>query len=161
MRKAREQADELYRSSRRETEAVLKELRKMKTDFDAKQLQQAAEEARKKLQKSFASEAPVPEGEPLTAKTAKVGQTVFLKTLGKDGTITAVNGNEVTVQIGILKTTVKAKDCMLRLKTASPCAAKPKATLRKKTSAKNARALHTSSLCKKASARAPKLTYAA
>ena len=155
MRKAREQADELYRSSRRETEAVLKELRKMKTDFDAKQLQQAAEEARKKLQKSFASEAPVPEGEPLTAKTAKVGQTVFLKTLGKDGTITAVNGNEVTVQIGILKTTVKAKDCIAMR------AAKPKATLRKKTSAKNARALHTSSLCKKASARAPRLTCAA
>ena len=41
-----------------------------------------------------------------------MGQTVFLKTLGKDGTITAVNGNEVTVQIGILKTTVKAKDCI-------------------------------------------------
>ena len=112
LRKAREQADELYRSSRRETEAVLKELRKMKTDFDAKQLQAAAEAARKKLQKSFAAETPVPEGEPLTPQTAKAGQTVFLKSLGKDGTIIAVNGSEVTVQIGILKTTVKAKDCI-------------------------------------------------
>ena len=111
LRKAREQADELYRS-RRETEAVLKELRKMKTDFDAKQLQAAAEAARKKLQKSFAAETPVPEGEPLTPQTAKAGQTVFLKSLGKDGTIIAVNGSEVTVQIGILKTTVKAKDCI-------------------------------------------------
>ena len=56
----------------------------MKTDFDAKQLQAAAEAARKKLQKSFAAETPVPEGEPLTPQTAKAGQTVFLKSLGKD-----------------------------------------------------------------------------
>ena len=54
----------------------------------------------------------MPEGEPLTPQTAKAGQTVFLKSLGKDGTIIAVNGSEVTVQIGILKTTVKAKDCI-------------------------------------------------
>lgn len=96
----------------------------------------------------------MPEGEPLTPQTAKAGQTVFLKSLGKDGTIIAVNGSEVTVQIGILKTTVKAKDCIaMRGKAKSNAAGE--------NFGKNARALHISSLYLKALARAPKLTCAA
>ena len=52
LRKAKEQADEIYRRSRRESEAVLKELRSMKADYDAKKLEEAAEAARKKLNKT-------------------------------------------------------------------------------------------------------------
>ena len=58
----------------------------------------------KKLQKSFAAETPVPEGEPFNAANRKSrADGSFLKSLGKDGTIIAVNGSEVTVQIGIFK----------------------------------------------------------
>ena len=113
LRKAREQADEIYRRSRRESEAVLKELRSMKADFDTKRLEQAAEEARKKLNKTLSEDAPLPEGAPLSAKTAKKGLNVFVVSLGKNGIITDVNGNDVTVQVGILKMTVPAKKGLL------------------------------------------------
>lgn len=113
LRKAREQADEIYRRSRRESESVLKELRSMKADFDTKRLEQAAEEARKKLNKTLSEDAPLPEGAPLSAKTAKKGLNVFVISLGKNGVITDVKGNEVTVQVGILKMTVPASKCLL------------------------------------------------
>ncbi len=113
LRKAREQADDIYRRSRRESEAVLKELRSMKADFDTKRLEKAAEEARKKLNKTFAEETPLPEGAPLTMATAKVGLNVFVPSLGKNGTITSVNGQDVTVQVGILKMNLPAKKCLL------------------------------------------------
>lgn len=113
LRKAREQADEIYRRSRRESEAVLKELRSMKADFDTKRLEQAAEEARKKLNKTLSEDAPLPEGAPLSAKMAKKGLNVFVVSLGKNGIITDINGNDVTVQVGILKMTVPAKKCLL------------------------------------------------
>ena len=107
------QKDDIYRRSRRESEAVLKELRSMKADFDTKRLEQAAEEARKKLNKTLSEDAPLPEGAPLSAKTAKKGLNVFVVSLGKNGIITDVNGNDVTVQVGILKMTVPAKKCLL------------------------------------------------
>ncbi|MDY4921115.1 MAG: endonuclease MutS2 [Phascolarctobacterium sp.] len=113
LRKAREQADEIYRRSRRESEAVLKELRAMKADYDAKKLEEAAEAARKKLNKTLSEDAPLPEGMPLDAKTAKKGLSVHVITLGKAGVITDVKGNEVTVQVGILKMTVPAKSCLV------------------------------------------------
>ena len=85
----------------------------MKADFDTKRLEQAAEEARKKLNKTLSEDAPLPEGAPLSAKTAKKGLNVFVVSLGKNGVITDVNGNDVTVQVGILKMTVPAKKCLL------------------------------------------------
>ncbi len=113
LRKAREQADDIYRSSRRESEAILKELRSMKANFDVKKLEAAAETARKQLNKQFSEEAPLPDGISLSSETAKTGQTVFLPLLHQNGTIISVTGNDVTVQVGILKTTVPAKNCLL------------------------------------------------
>ena len=113
LRKAREQADDIYRRSRRESESILKELRSMKADYDTKRLEKLAEDARKKLNKTLSDDAPLPEGAPLTAQTAKKGLNVFVVSLGKDGIITDVKGNEVTVQVGILKMTVPAKKCLL------------------------------------------------
>lgn len=113
LRKAREQADDIYRRSRRESEAVLKELRSMKADYDSRRLEQAAEAARQKLNKTLSEEAPLPEGTPLTAATAKKGLRVFVASLGKDGVILDAKGNEVTVQVGILKLTVLAGKCLL------------------------------------------------
>ena len=136
LRKAREQADDLYRRSRRETEAVLKELRNMKADLDTKKLQEAAEEARKKLNKSFAEEAPVPEGAPLTPQTAKKGQSVFVTSLGKDGTVVDINGKDVTVQVGILKMSVPMKKCLLT--KAQPISSEPESDKKRRTTNKNA-----------------------
>ncbi len=130
LRKAREQADDIYRRSRRESEAVLKELRSMKADFDTKRLEQAAEEARKKLNKTLSEDAPLPEGAPLTPQVAKVGLNVFVTSLGKNGTIIAVNGNDVTVQVGILKMNVPAKKCLVT--KAQPVSSEPESTKKRK-----------------------------
>lgn len=130
LRKAREQADDIYRRSRRESEAVLKELRSMKADFDTKRLEQAAEEARKKLNKTLSEDAPLPEGAPLTKETAKKGLNVFVTTLGKNGTIIDVNGNDITVQVGILKMNVPAKKCLVT--KAQPVSAEPESTKKRK-----------------------------
>ena len=130
LRKAREQADDIYRRSRRESEAVLKELRSMKADFDTKRLEQAAEEARKKLNKTLSEDAPLPEGAPLTKETAKKGLNVFVTSLGKNGTIIAVNGNDVTVQVGILKMNVTAKKCLVT--KAQPVSTEPESTKKRK-----------------------------
>lgn len=113
LRKAREKADDIYRRSRRESEAVLKELRSLKADYDTKRLEQAAEAARKKLDKHFSLDEPVPEGQPLTAQIAKKGLNVFVLSLRKNGVIMAVSGNEVTVQVGILKINVTVSQCIL------------------------------------------------
>ena len=130
LRKAREQADDIYRRSRRESEAVLKELRSMKADFDTKRLEQAAEEARKKLNKTLSEDAPLPEGAPLTKETAKKGLNVFVTSLGKNGTIIDVNGNDVTVQVGILKMNVPAKKCLVT--KAQPISAEPESNKKRK-----------------------------
>ena len=61
----------------------------------------------------MSEDAPLPEGAPLTAKTAKKGLNVFVISLGKNGVITDVKGNEVTVQVGILKMNVPAAKCLL------------------------------------------------
>ncbi|MBR5486852.1 MAG: Smr/MutS family protein, partial [Phascolarctobacterium sp.] len=130
LRKAREQADDIYRRSRRESEAVLKELRSMKADFDTKRLEQAAEEARKKLNKTLSEDAPLPEGAPLTKETAKKGLNVFVTILGKNGTIIDVNGNDVTVQVGILKMNVPAKKCLVT--KAQPVSTEPESSKKRK-----------------------------
>lgn len=113
LRKAREQADEIYRNSRREAEEIMKDLRAMKKDFDAEKINILAEEARKKLGKSFdLGDKPAPEGKPLLAETAKPGQIVYLSSLAQNGTIVEVDGNNVVVQIGSMKTTVPIKKCL-------------------------------------------------
>ena len=113
LRKAKEEADEIYRASRRETEAVLKELRSLKNDFDAKKLQEFAAKAKEKLSVQFAVDAIVPEGSPLTLSTAKEGQSVFVKTFGKNGVITSVNSKDVSVRMGALRLNIKPEQCIL------------------------------------------------
>lgn len=130
LRKAREQADDIYRRSRRESEAVLKELRSMKADFDTKKLEAAAEAARKKLNKQLSEDAPLPEGTPLTAKAAKKGLNVFVTSLGKNGVITDVGSSDVTVQVGILKMTVPASKCLVT--KAQPVSAEPEGAKKRK-----------------------------
>ena len=113
MRKAKEQADEIYRNSRRETEAVLKELRSYKGDFDTKKLQEIAESARKKLNVQLSGEVVVPEGKPLTFDTAKVGQSVFVTTVGKNGKVVSINSKDISVNVGVLRMNVKPEQCIL------------------------------------------------
>ena len=113
LRKAKEEADGIYRHSRREAEAVLKELRSLKSDYDTKKLEAAAEAARSKLDKHFDTSLPLPDGTALTLENVHVGQTVYVKSLHKQGNILDFTDKEVTVAVGILKMTLPYKDCLL------------------------------------------------
>ncbi len=113
LRKAREQADEIYRSSRREAEIILKELRAHKKVFDEKELQRLTEMARTSLYKDFSVDQELPEGQPLTMEKAQPGQNVFVKSLGKNGRILTKNAHDVTIQMGILRMNLAAEDCIL------------------------------------------------
>ncbi|MDD4320613.1 MAG: endonuclease MutS2 [Acidaminococcaceae bacterium] len=125
LRKAREEADALYRNSRKESSAILKELRAMKNLVDTAKVEELAEMARKGLNKSFALEGkPVPEGQGLAAGNAAVGKKVYLKTLGQSGVIAEINGAQVIVQVGVMRTTVAMKNCLLLPEGSQ--AAKPK-----------------------------------
>lgn len=113
LRKARNQADEIYRNSRREAEAVLKELRSLKADIDVRSLEVKAEEARKKLNKHLSQAEPLPEGTPLNAETARSGMQVLVTALRKNGTVVEVKGKDVLVSIGAMKMIVPLKQCLL------------------------------------------------
>ena len=113
LRKARYQADEIYRTSRREAETVIKELRSLKADMDVKALQAKAEEARKRLDKHLSLDEPLPEGTQLTPDNARSGMTVLVKTLRKNGTVLEVKGKDALVSVGVLKMTVPLAQCLL------------------------------------------------
>lgn len=114
LRKAREEADELYRTSRRETEAILKELRAMKKNADMAQIEAMAAKSRAGLNKSFALEGKErPDGKVLNVANAAVGQRVYLTTLGQTGVIDVIDGKQVSVRVGSMKTMVPMKNCIL------------------------------------------------
>lgn len=113
LRKARNQADEIYRNSRREAEAVLKELRSLKADIDVRSLEVKAEEARKKLNKHLSQAEPLPEGTPLNAETARSGMQVLVTALRKNGTVVEVKGKDALVSIGAMKMIVPLEQCLL------------------------------------------------
>lgn len=114
LRKAREQADELFRNARRESTSILKELRANQNLVESAKVEQLAELSRKVLNKNFSIDGkPLPEGQGLTSGNAAVGKKIYVKKLGQSGTITSINGNEVTVRIGIMKMNLHMKDCLL------------------------------------------------
>lgn len=134
LRKAREQADELYRNARRESTSILKELRANQDMVESRKVEQLAELSRKVLNKNFSIDGkPLPEGQGLTSGNAAVGKKVYVKKIGQSGTIVALNGKEVTVRIGIMKMNLKLKDCLL-LKEAPSQPRSTHRTLKKSTS---------------------------
>lgn len=114
LRKAREEANEIYRKARREAEEIMKELRTVKKEHDYAKMKELAEEVKKKLGKSFDfASVPPPEGTALTKENANSGQIVYVPTLAQNGTILEINGDNVLVRIGPMKTTLPLKKCLL------------------------------------------------
>ncbi|HIU64034.1 MAG TPA: endonuclease MutS2 [Candidatus Avacidaminococcus intestinavium] len=112
LRKAREEADEIYREAKRETTSVLKELKTLKNEFNAEKYERMAREAKEKLTRSFDfSLMEQPPGERLQKNKIQVGQSVYLPSLAQRGVITEVVGEMVTVQVGMMKTTVPLEKC--------------------------------------------------
>ena len=114
LRKAREDADDIYRDARRESTSILKELRANKNLVDDAKIEELATLTRQGLNKSFALEGkPVPEGQGLTVGNAALGKHIYVKKIGQKGIIDAINGNNIIVAIGSMKMTLPMKDCLL------------------------------------------------
>ena len=116
MRKAREDARRLMEQTRRESEAILSDLKRMKKAASAPDADTAA--IRRRLEKSVDS---LSEGltqkvdNPLPPKTVKPGDRVQILTLGQEGVVLAPpdGKGEVQLQAGIMK--FKAHLSQLRL----------------------------------------------
>ena len=116
IRKAREQSAAMVRRTRRESEAIIKELKEQFDDQGIKRRQQAIQDARAKLNEAFEKARPgimtqKGVGEAVNLKTIRPGDSVYVKKLDQKGTVLAVDGRELLVQIGSLHTKVKASAC--------------------------------------------------
>lgn len=118
LNRAKKKADDIYRRSRREAESVIKNLKQLKQEQESNlDLKKVMDESRKKLDKHWNINEPLPKGTRLTPETAEKGMKVFVKNLRQEATILEVEGKEVTVAIGVLKMTLPVKNCILTKET--------------------------------------------
>ena len=116
LRKAREESAALVRRTRRESEEVIKDLKEQFNDQGIKKWQQVIQESRDQLKEASSR---VRSGivvdktyrQRVDLASLAAGDTVYVLSLGQKGTVLAVDGNELTVQLGSMKMTVKASAC--------------------------------------------------
>lgn len=116
IRKAREQSAAMVRRTRRESEEIIEKLKEQYDDQGVRRRQQAIQEARQKLNEAYANSRPgiMAEkgvGKPLDLKSLQVGDIVYVKTLAEKGAVVEIRGKEITVQLGGLRSKVKASSC--------------------------------------------------
>ena len=116
IRKAKEKSAAMIRQTRRESEAVIKDLKEQFDDQGIRARQQAIAEARAKINE--ASEKARPGimaqkgvGQKIDVKKLLPGDVIYVKKLDQKGTVIEVQGKELTVQLGSLRTKVKASGC--------------------------------------------------
>lgn len=124
LRKAREEAAGLIRQTRRETESLIRELKDQFSIMEEKKCQQTIQQVRKQLQQSMSAFTGLEQqsvGQDLKSidlGTLKIGDEVYIATLGQYGTVLSIGTSDLTVQAGILKMNVSASDCRIGKKGA-------------------------------------------
>ncbi|MBP1764870.1 MAG: mutS2, partial [Firmicutes bacterium] len=122
-KKARDEAANLIRQTRREAESLIRELKEQFAVSEEKQRQNKIQQIRKRLQQRTGAliglEHPAIDADmkPVDLKAVKPGDEVYVATLGKNGNILSVGADDLTVQIGILKMSVSANDCLTSKKS--------------------------------------------
>lgn len=116
LRKTKEQCATLLRRTRRESEEIIKELKAQFNDQGIKKRQETIDLSRQKLKGKLdkvndPGDDPNKPGEAVDIKTIAIGDVVYVNKLRQKGTVSAINGKELTVQLGSLKMNIKAKDC--------------------------------------------------
>jgi mutS2 family protein len=116
MHKAREEANNIVREARRSAEETIKSLKDQFDDHGVKERRKAIQEARERLDGAYI-QGDVPRnevhGKPVRPNEVRVGDMICIKSLAQEGTVLAVQGNELTVQVGGLRTIVKMSACTL------------------------------------------------
>lgn len=108
--KAQEEAQNLKRSIRIEGEQIIKELKSQFSEGDKQKRQDAITQARKSIAGVQIPEAPTDERRRIEAKEVVEGMPVFVDSLGQLGTVLAVQGKRVQVDVNGLTATVKLAD---------------------------------------------------
>ena len=124
IRKAKDKSAALIRQTRRESEAVIKELKEQFDDQGIKRRQQTIQEARARLNEAFEKARPgimaqSGVGKRINLANIQPGDSVYVKKLDQKGTVLEVQGKELTVQLGSLRTKVKASACTFLSKAAT------------------------------------------
>ena len=141
IKKAREKSAELIKETRREAEEIISALKDQFDDMGVKKRQQAIQAARDRIRAVEFENAPgliVDQniGNRINKKYLLVGDTIYVKTLDQKATVLSIDkdGNELTVQAGALKMTVKTSDCRFVSHAVEEPAAAPTASENRGTS---------------------------
>ena len=116
IRKAKEKSTAMVRETKREAEEIISALKEQFDDSGVKRRQQVIQQARDKLREAEidSSTGIIAEkfvGTRIDKKKIYVGDTVYIKPLDQKGTILAIEGENLSVQIGAMRTTVKLSAC--------------------------------------------------
>lgn len=116
IRKAREQSASMIRHVRRESEEIIRELKEQFDDQGIKKRQQAIQDARARLKEEEIRSSPgimarKGVGKRIDLKALAPGDTVYVTKLDQNGTVLAIRGKELEVQIGSLKTNIDPSAC--------------------------------------------------
>ena len=113
LQKARQEADEIKRRGKREVEAVIDQIKQLEKEQNGQNKHAKIKQAREALSNDWVVAKPEDEsGAVVTPENAKLGMPVFITTLGQKGTILEINGQDLRVQVGLLKTYVKMSKCL-------------------------------------------------
>lgn len=116
IRKAKDEGAVLVRRMRRESEAVIKELKEQFDDQGIKKRQAAIQDARARIEEAAGK---VRQGivsakayrKNVDIKTLEPGDIIYVSKLDQKGTVLSVKGKELEVQLGSMKMNVKAREC--------------------------------------------------
>lgn len=116
IRKAKDEGSALVRRARRESEEIIKQLKEQFNDMGIQKRQQAIQDARNKLNEEAGRVRPGIVSakafrKPVDLKTIEVGDIIYVTKLDQKGTVLGVHGKELEIQLGAMKTTMKASVC--------------------------------------------------
>ena len=114
LHKAREEANNIVREARRSAEETIKSLKEQFDDHGVKERRKAIQEARNRLDEAYIQDSL--QKNPAVGKTIRPddirsGDIVYIESLAQEGTVLSIQGKELTVQVGGLRTIVKMSAC--------------------------------------------------
>ena len=116
LRRAKDEGAALVRRMRRESEEVISQLKEQFNDQGIQKRQAAIQAARDQINEAAGKVRPGIVSvkafrKPVDLKTLKPGDIIYVTKLDQKGTVLSIRGKELEVQLGSLKTNVKARDC--------------------------------------------------
>ncbi len=116
LRRAKDEGAALVRRMRRESEEVISQLKEQFNDQGIQKRQAAIQAARDQINEAAGKVRPGIVSvkafrKPVDLETLEPGDIIYVTKLDQKGTVLSIRGKELEVQLGSLKTNVKARDC--------------------------------------------------